>query len=101
MVHDLNKEFYKIADQIERKLIKTETIGSVGNVGCSTGRGRDWLLDAVAIISTLAAEFGLDAHQQRKACEAMSVNNYAKLFVAMGDACQRDWLIRFVRGDDD
>jgi hypothetical protein len=100
-MHDLNQEFYKIAGHIERTLIKTETIGFVGNAGCSTGRGRDWLFDAVAIINTLAAEFGLDAHQQCKACEAMSVNNYAKLFVAMEDACQRDWMIRFVRGDDD
>jgi hypothetical protein len=89
-MHDLNQEFYKIVDHIEPTLIKTETIGSVENAGCSTGRGRDWLLDAVAIINTLAAEFGLDAHQQRKACEVMSVNNYAKLFVAMEDACQRD-----------
>ncbi|XP_062163361.1 uncharacterized protein LOC133870288 [Alnus glutinosa] len=101
VMHDLNQEFYKIADHIERTLIKTETVGSVGNAGCSTGRGRDWLLDAVAIIKTLAVEFGLNAHQQRKACEAMSVNNYAKLFVAMEDACQRDWMMSFVRGDDD
>jgi hypothetical protein len=100
-MHDLNQEFYKIADHIERTLIKTKTIGFVGNAGCSTERGRDWLLDAVAIINTLAAEFGLDARQQRKACEAMSVNNYRKLFVAMTDACQRDWLMSFVRGDDD
>jgi hypothetical protein len=100
-MHDLNQEFYKIADHIERTLIKTETIGSVGNVGCSTGRGRDWLIDAIAIVNTLASEFGLDARQQRKACEAMSVNNYRKLFVAMTDACQRDWLMSFVRGDDD
>jgi hypothetical protein len=100
-MHDLNQEFYKITDQIERTLIKIETIESIRNAGCSTGCGGDYLIDAVAIINTLSAKFGLDAHQQRKACEAMFVNNYAKLFVAMEDACQRDWMIRFVRGDDD
>jgi hypothetical protein len=89
-MHDLNQEFYKIADHIEHTLIKTETIGSVGNVGCSTGRGRDWLLDTIAIVNTLATNFGLDARQQCKACEAMSVNNYTKVFVVMTDACQRD-----------
>jgi hypothetical protein len=39
VMHDLNQEFYKISDHIERTLIKTETIGSVGNAGCSTRRG--------------------------------------------------------------
>jgi hypothetical protein len=39
VMHDLNQEFDKISDHIERTLIKTETIGSVGNAGCSTRRG--------------------------------------------------------------
>jgi hypothetical protein len=59
-MHDLSKEFYDIADHIERKLIKTETAGSVGDVGCSIGRRRDWVIDAVAIVNTLGTQTGLN-----------------------------------------
>lgn len=100
-MHDLNQEFYNIADHIERILLKTQTAGSVGDVGCSNSRRRDWVLDAIAIVNTLSHETGWNVRQQHKACEAMSNNNITKLFVAMIDACQRDWLMSFNRSDDD
>jgi hypothetical protein len=100
-LHDLSKEFYDITDHIERTLIKTETVGSIGDVGCSTSHRRDWVIDTIAIVSTLAPETRLNVRQQRKACEVMSNNNVVKVFVAMTDACQRDWQMSFIRSDED
>jgi hypothetical protein len=101
-MHGLKKEFYDIADHIERTLIKSEMVGSVGNVGCSTGGKREWLFDTVSIVNKLAPETGLNTRQQCKACEAMMTNNsIAKVFLAMTEDCQRDWLATFIDGNDD
>jgi hypothetical protein len=100
-MHGLTKEFYDIADHIERTLIKSETVGSIGNVGCSTGGKREWLFDAVSIVNKLVPETGLNTRQHRKVCEAMMTNNsIAKVFLAMTEDCQRDWLATFRLGDD-
>jgi hypothetical protein len=101
-MHGLRKEFYDIAYHIERTLIKFETVGSVGNVGCSTGGKQEWVFDAVSIVNKLALATGLNTRQQRKACEAMMTNNsIAKVFLAMTEDCQRDWLTTFLVGDDE
>jgi hypothetical protein len=101
-MHGLTKEFYDIAHHIERTLIKSETVGSVGNVGCSAGGKREWLFDAVSIVNKLAPETGLNTRQQTKVCEAMMTNNsIANVFLAMTEDCQRDWIRTFRDGDDD
>jgi hypothetical protein len=102
-MEDRTRNFYEIRDQSESTMIKSSTSSSVANVP-NTDYPRDWLIEAVNIINTLAKEMALPTCAHRKACEALMGKmgkNVAKVFVFMTDACRKDWLMDFLSPDFD
>jgi len=97
-MEDLTRNFYEIRDQSESTMIKSSTSSSVANVP-NTDCPRDWLIEAINIINTLAKEMALPTRAHRKACEALMGKIVAKVFVLMTDACRREWLKGFLSPD--
>jgi hypothetical protein len=98
---ELTKDYCKVRNQLDRMMIKSTTSRSVGNVCPNTGHPRDWVIEAIGIIKTLAGEMALLVRAQCKACVAMIAANTANVFIHMTDACQRDWLLAFLAYDSD